>query len=361
MTIQHSLGTASCSAVRQYLRTAQDYGIDPLQALAAVNLPAGIMDNSISRISGREFQTLLRWLIDHTRDPLFGLNSARYVQPGSYSLLGYMVMNCRTAREALHMTPAYEAIVGDMGITRIEKHGAHLAMRWICQYDDDCVRPHMIDNVLGSWLLFARWLADLSAGKPELVQFEHPAPAPLLRRRYEEIFQAPLEFNAGRNALIIPEALLDTPLRQPDPLLLSTLEQQANAMMAELQQSQPLLLQTRALLRSLMQTSLPRRDRVAEQLGLTERTLQRRLQEAGTGYQQLLDDLRRELASEWLCQSNQPISDIADRLGFSEARSFHRRFKSWTGMTPGEYRERYSPGGAIQAPNKSNEMPPSSD
>ena len=335
---QNPLGTASANAVRQYLRAAQDYNLKPEDALNAAAIPAGILDNSVSRIDGRRFQTLIRWLIERTRDPLFGLKSARYVQPGSYSLVGYMAMNCRTAREALHITPLYEAIVGDMGITRIEKYGPHLAMRWVCQYDDPVVRPHMIDNVLGSWLLFARWLADMHDGKPERVLFERPRPSAQWLSVYEDIFCAPLEFGSNKSALIFPEPILDTPLRQPDPSLLAALEQQATQMMADLQQQHPVVMQTRSLLRALMQDGLPRRDKVAAELGLTERTLQRRLDEAGTGYQQLLDDLRRELASEWLRSSTMAVNDIAARLGFSEARSFHRRFKAWTGMTPGEYR-----------------------
>ncbi|ASP40029.1 AraC family transcriptional regulator [Bacterioplanes sanyensis] len=333
------LGTASANAIRQYLRAAQDYHIDPADALAATGLPSGILDNSVARITGREFQRLIRYLVERTQDPLFGLNSARYVQPGSYSLVGYMAMNARSAREALHLTPEYEAIVGDMGITRIEKYGPHIAMRWICQYDDSVVRPHMIDNVLGSWLTFARWLADLPDGKPERVQFESAAPSAAQVVHYQQVFQAPLEFGAPRNALIIQESVLDTPLRQPDPELLRTLEQQAAAVMADIRQRHPIVMQTRSLLRSLMSDGLPRREKVAAQLGINERTLQRRLQEAGTGYQQLLDDLRREAATDWLRNTRMPISDMACQLGFSDARSFHRRFKAWTGMTPGEYRQ----------------------
>lgn len=336
--ITNSLGTASANAIRQYLRAAQDYGIDPQHALTTNQMPLGIMDNSVARTSGRDFQRLLRWLIEQSKDPLFGLKSARYVQPGSYSLVGYMVMNARTAREALHLTPAYEAIVGDMGVTKIEPYDTHLAMRWVCQYDDPLVIQHMIDNVLGSWLLFARWLTGLT-GQPEKVLFQRKPPTPEERLIYDDLFQAPIVFNAPINALIIPEQLLDTPLRQPDSQLLQNLEQQAASIMAEIQQRHPIVLQTRSLLRSMMNDGLPRREKIAEQLDMTERTLQRRLQEAGTGYQQLLDDLRCEVATEWLRQSHLSIHDIALKLGFSESRSFHRRFKTWTGMTPGEYRQ----------------------
>jgi AraC-like DNA-binding protein len=74
---------------------------------------------------------------------------------------------------------------------------------------------------------------------------------------------------------------------------------------------------------------------------MTVRTLQRHLQNAGTSYQEILDQLRQELAEHYLLRSDLAIEDIASYLGFTEARSLHRSFKARTGMTPGEYRERH--------------------
>jgi len=332
------LGSASTAALRQYLRAAQDYGIEAEDALVQNDLPIGILDNSITRVTGSEFQRLIRWLVDACNDPLFGLKSGAYVQPGSYSIFGYMIMNCRSAREALHMTPMYESIVGDMGVTKLEKAGPRLAVRWTCQYDDPIIIPHMIDNVLASWTQFARYLADLPEGKPYCVQLERDEPSAEELAIYQKMFGCEIEFNAKRSALIVDEDVLEIPLRQPDPGLLQTLTQQAESMMDEIKQKKTIILQVRAVLRQLMEHELPRKEKVAEALDMTERTLQRRLQEAGTGYQNLLDDIRRETAIEWLTTTHVAINEIASNLGFSEVRSFHRRFKSWTGHAPGEYR-----------------------
>ncbi len=87
---------------------------------------------------------------------------------------------------------------------------------------------------------------------------------------------------------------------------------------------------------------LPRTERVADTYTRTVRTLQRHLQLAGTSYQEILDALRQELAEHYLLRSDLPIQDIASYLGFTESRSFHRSFKGWTGMTPGEYRQRHA-------------------
>jgi AraC-like DNA-binding protein len=332
------LGSASTSALRQYLRAAQDYGIEAEDALVQNNLPVGILDNSITRVTGTEFQRLIRWLVDACNDPLFGLKSGAYVQPGSYSIFGYMIMNCRSAREALHMTPMYESIVGDMGITKLEKAGSRLAVRWVCQYEDTTFIPHMSDNVLYSWTQFARYLADLPEGKPYRVQLERSRPNDQQLTTYQDMFGCDIEFNAKRNALIVDEEVLEIPLRQPDPGLLQNLTQQAESMMDEIKQKKTIVLQVRAVLRRLMEYELPRTEKVAEALNMTERTLQRRLQEAGTGYQNLLDDIRRETAIECLTKTHVAINEIASNLGFSEVRSVHRRFKSWTGHAPGEYR-----------------------
>ena len=75
--------------------------------------------------------------------------------------------------------------------------------------------------------------------------------------------------------------------------------------------------------------------------GAVRATLQRHLQQAGTSYQEILDQLRRELAEHYLQHSELPIQDIAAYLGFSYTRSFHRSFKQWTGCTPGQYREQH--------------------
>jgi AraC-like DNA-binding protein len=336
------LGSASTAALRQYLRAAQDYGIEAEDALVQNDLPIGILDNSITRVTGTEFQRLIRWLVDACNDPLFGLKSGSYVQPGSYSIFGYMIMNCRSAREALHMTPMYESIVGDMGVTKLEKAGSRLAVRWNCQYDDPVIIPHMIDNVLYSWTQFARYLADLPEGKPYCVQLERGLPNPEELAIYQEMFGCDIEFNAKRSALIVDEEVLEIPLRQPDPGLLQSLTQQAESLMDEIKQKKTIILQVRAVLRQLMEHELPRKEKVAEALDMTERTLQRRLQEAGTGFQSLLDDIRRETAIEWLTTTQVAINEIANNLGFSEVRSFHRRFKSWTGHAPGEYRTLHS-------------------
>jgi AraC-like DNA-binding protein len=145
-------------------------------------------------------------------------------------------------------------------------------------------------------------------------------------------------FEQPCSALVAPLSYLQTPLRQADAQLLRTLEEHALALMASLDDSS-LALRVKNALRQLLKEGLPRKEQVAEQFAMSVRTLQRQLQQAGTSYQQILDDLRQELAEHYLLHSDLPIQDIAQYLGFTEPRSFHRTFKSRTGVPPGEYRQ----------------------
>ncbi|WP_313462863.1 helix-turn-helix domain-containing protein, partial [Pseudomonas nitroreducens] len=95
-----------------------------------------------------------------------------------------------------------------------------------------------------------------------------------------------------------------------------------------------------ALLGEQLARGEPGRASVASELGLSERTLQRRLAEEGSSYQQLLADTRRQLAERYLGEGNLPATDIAALLGYSEPSVFFRAFRHWTGLTPGEYRQR---------------------
>lgn len=338
-----SLGTASIAAVRQYLRLAQARGLDWQRALVAAGLSADALDEGSERIEGHQFQQLIRELVVSSGDPLLGLHSGDYVQPGSYNVLGYITMSCATLGEAVARIAPFEKLVGDMGVTHLQQEGDQLRLTWHCAYPDPLVRPQMIDNVFASWINYARWLGDSPEASPALVTLERSSPGAQLEAEYRQRWGCPVTFGASRNSITLPLTLLNVPLRQPDPLLRKTLEAHAMTQIAALDDDSSLINRVRQAIRHQLQQGITRQDMVAEQLQTTARTLQRRLSQEGLSYQRLLDEERRELARHYLRESALSIPDIAMRLGFSEVRSFHRSFKGWFGQTPGEFRDSPSP------------------
>ncbi|MNL65735.1 HTH-type transcriptional regulator VirS [compost metagenome] len=96
--------------------------------------------------------------------------------------------------------------------------------------------------------------------------------------------------------------------------------------------------QIRRHLRGLSPDKWPERDDLALVLRMSNSTLQRRLQAEGTHYQNLKDDLRRDMAIDLLSRGDMTVTDVAAETGFQETSAFHRAFKKWTGVNPGAYR-----------------------
>jgi AraC-like DNA-binding protein len=155
------------------------------------------------------------------------------------------------------------------------------------------------------------------------------------------VFSCDIIFNQEYNCICVESGFLELPFPQANQQLLNSLFEHATKMLFELDKSSTLTKQVKNLLRLMINKEIPRRAAVAKQLHMSSRTLQRKLVEEGTGYQNLIDELRIELACHYLIQTSFTLEMIAEKLGFTETRSFYRYFKSWAGKTAGEYRKDY--------------------
>ncbi|WP_148862292.1 AraC family transcriptional regulator [Marinobacter fonticola] len=335
------LGSVSVAALRQYLRAADHKNIDTQSLLTDAGLDPEALPADDARIDGARFQHFIRQLADANSNPILGLETGDYVQPGSYSVLGYITMSCATLGEAIQYIIPYEKLVGDLGITQFFVQDDEMHLVWQCAYTDPIVRTQVIDNVIASWINYARWLGDEPNTRPRAVYLEHRSPGPDYESAYQTRWGCPVHFEASDNRVVAAKSLLDVPLRQPDPNLRRTLEAHAQNQMAGIERHTALLTQVKNAIRHQLLQGVSRQDIVAEQLGMTSRTLQRKLSYEGSSYQKLLDAVRQSLAEDLLGNTELPIPEIAFRLGFSETTSFHRRFKNSAGITPGEYRERH--------------------
>lgn len=334
------LGFISVAALRQYLASARVRRVDVDRALAAAGIATDELTNPEARIRGARFERLLNELVRRSDDPLFGLHTSEHVQPGSYNVMGYIAMSAGTVGEALSKVSRYEKLVGDMGTTETRLHDEHSEILWHCRYPRQPARRHLIENVFGSWLHYTRWLTGDLKLAPGEVWFEHPGPRFLHQQReYERVFRCPVRFSRPYSALIGPRRLLDYPLRQPDPTLLSTLEAHAARQLEALGIATSLGQRVRQCLEEALGGGrLPDRDQVARALRLNTRTLHRRLAAEGTGWQRILDDVRLERAKQHLRDSDCPQGEIAEDLGYADIRCFQRSFKRRTGQTPGQWR-----------------------
>ena len=334
------LGTASVSALRQYVRYADAKGIDTTPLFSKAGLEPIILDTDDGRLNGEQLQTFIRLLAEATGNPVLGLETGDYVQPGSYSVLGYITMSCATLAEAVTRIAPYEKLVGDMGTTGLRMKGDAVALVWTCNFTDPVVWPQVVDNVFASWINYARWLADDHEASPLRVKLRRSSPGGIHEKAYFERCQCPVEFGADENSVVLHQSLMSTRLRQPDPLLRKTLEAHALSQLALLDSDTDLTSRVKQSIQKQLADGVTRQDMIAEDLGMTSRTLQRKLGQEGMSYQKLLDDVRQQMAEDYLRNTEMSIPDIAFRLGYSETTSFHRKFKAATGQTPGDLRRK---------------------
>ena len=170
-----TLGSTSVPPLLKYLRHAEHLGVATAPALAAAGITAGQLDDNSLRLPVEAHERLLEYFCEHSGDLLFGLNSARFVLPNSWSVLGYITMNCATLGEVMNLIILFELLVGDMGTSRAEMVGEQVRLIWNCRHQQPRIRRHMVENVLASWLVYARWIAYTELS-PSHLFFEHPLP-----------------------------------------------------------------------------------------------------------------------------------------------------------------------------------------
>jgi AraC-like DNA-binding protein len=166
-------------------------------------------------------------------------------------------------------------------------------------------------------------------------RFAYPAPA--WKASYEEAFFCPVSFGADRHELRVDSAMLERPLPGGDPTTAAAAEAECRKLLERLGPGGGLTTRLRRILLA-SRGALPGQADAAAQLGVSERTLRRRLAEEGASFRAVSDGVRFELVTGYLEDTSLPLDEIAARTGFSDAANLSHAFRRWTGQTPGSWR-----------------------
>ena len=270
-----------------------------------------------------------------------GLEFGRQVRPDTFDVLGYALMTCRNLGEAIGLVPLYRRVVFDSGYseTRISEHGAMVKLAWVVlpeatraglPYDE-----LLAESLIASWVGLGRWITGAEMPLAE-VRFRHAAPDDTLP--FTGFFGCPVRFAAGENSLLFASELLTQPLLQADAELNLAMRDEARKAIDRPRGRQDIAAQVRQLLAPRLPKCETTLKHVAAGLGITPRTLQRRLASADFSFQDILDATRRELAQVYLRDPALSALDVALLLGYAEQSSFTRAFRGWFGTTPSAWR-----------------------
>jgi AraC-like DNA-binding protein len=172
---------------------------------------------------------------------------------------------------------------------------------------------------------------------PIAVSFTHSAPDDV--SRYEDFFSCEVQFGQEFNRLTFTSNDLDTPSLKADKsinsFIIERLKEKAEGVEVT---ANKLLNDTQKLIKEALPSGIPFAADIGRHLGMSTRTLSRRLSEKGTTYRQLVQDTQQMISTDLLKNTTETVSEIAFQAGFSEQSAFNRAFKRWTGQSPLEYR-----------------------
>lgn len=193
------------------------------------------------------------------------------------------------------------------------------------------------EATLASATAIAREVSPTGVFSPLEVHIAHPSPA--VTKHHEAYFGCPVFFGSDRDALLISNEVLNHPNKLGDEGITQFLLGHLDQELAQVGEVKPLQNRTKDVIARALSEGLPKMDVVARRMGMSVRSLHRRLAKGGLNFQTLTEDTRRELAIGLLLDERYSISEIAFLTGFSEQSSFTRAFKRWVGSTPATYRK----------------------
>ena len=175
------------------------------------------------------------------------------------------------------------------------------------------------------------------AWNPLRVEFAHAAPKDLTEVR--RVFGCKIVYDAPESRIHFDPSSLSLRMRAPEPELRKILDDHARAALGRLPRAVDFVDQVRSVIVEELPGGTPALADCARRLATSSRSLQRRLAEAGTSQEKLLDEVRRTLAIRYLDDRSISIAEVGFLLGFKDASAFYRAFRRWTGSTPGRLRD----------------------
>ncbi|MVM41775.1 helix-turn-helix domain-containing protein [Spirosoma sp. HMF3257] len=332
--------TLSVASINLILFVARQRGADADALARSVGISPEQLRDPDSRVLVRQVQALWREVIAATGDPTIALQLGELVNPVAIGVLAYVMMHSPTLGGAFDKLCQYQDIVCEGIRTRGKVvESATLGKQFILSLEitsADIIYPqHALNSELSVYLSAMRALTGHRIGASE-IRFAYSRPVDT--SEHERVFApARLMFDAPETTMTLDAALLDLPVLNASPTLSLLFEKHANDILDKLK-APSLSSRVKSEIVAIMKGEEPTLATVADRLSMGVRTLQLHLKEAGTSYQQLLDETRKELAVSHLRESHLSTTDIAYLLGFAEPSVFFRSFKKWTGQTPGAYR-----------------------
>jgi AraC-like DNA-binding protein len=326
------------NSARWLAREVMRLGVPMSRALAGTGLSSLWLKDDNALVAWDHYLKIVANALDATAEPALGLKLGHDMNLGEQGAWGYAIMSSPTLGEANQVALQFWELNG--ALVKLSYQGTATHHQWD-------IRPAFpmpsrrlwifaVEELLSTFLAAAVFLSNSGFHFSEIrLSYREPEHGAL----YRELFQCPILFEQGRDRFLVDSDLADRPTSLGHPQMAVFCRQHCENIRARLQGSDELIDNIRtAIITSAGQ--FPKLADVARCLAMSPRTLRRHLQARNLGFQQILDEVRTELAKEYLSDTSLTIDRIATRVGFTETATFRRAFKKWTGCGAAEYRKK---------------------
>ncbi|MDY7224900.1 AraC family transcriptional regulator [Hyalangium rubrum] len=267
-------------------------------------------------------------------DASLGLRLAQVVPLGTFELVEYCMRNSADLATCYQKLIRWQRLLHDAAGYHFELKGdvARLSHRPAPSLE---VPPQATGFILAKLVTIGRQLTGV-AFMPRTVSLSYPRPVD--DTEHTKVFGTGVRFSQPEVYFEFDRAVFDLRIQGMDPQLSALLERYAQRRLEEIPQAVDWVDDLAHRIRQALRGSVPDAATLARQLGMSTRTLSRRLHERGLTFQEVVDQARKELALRQLLNKDLKVLEVAFQLGFSEVSTFYRAFRRWTGTTPAAYR-----------------------
>lgn len=325
--------------VEALLQLAGEFGIERERLLGAAGLRAEVLLNPTGRLSLADFHQLAGAALLLCDEPALGLLLGLRLNASAHGILGYALLSSANLGRAVQFALKYYRVLGLTFELELVDNPDSLELRANESIPLGMLGRFAAEGLFGSLYGIAQFLL---GERPQGVEVGFAYPEPEHAARYREAFGVPAQFDQPWHWFRLPRHYLERPMALANPATMQMCEQQCEALLATLDVQEGLLSRLRRLLLA-RPGDFPTLDGAAHALHTSGRSLRRHLSAAGTSYQQVLDEVRKRLALQYLETTHLPLFEIALLLGFNDPSNFRRAFRKWTGRAPNDYRARPVP------------------
>ncbi len=313
-------------------------GVSPAAALDGVDVSHETLNSPTTRVALDQIIECYHNAMRLTRDPHFALHLGLKVHVSAYGMYGFALLSATDFRKSMQDAVKYHRLVAPLAEIAFHEDGerASWSMTPVSHPRVDAqMYKFLVELQTGThWSLMRDVMGPSFAPREVAVTFRPPGDV----GAYQAAFGCRIHFNCAHNRLVFDSAYLDRRPEQGNEITHSSVVELCESLLAELE----LRVGTAGKVREILVVNLMRPtsfETVAARLHMTTRTLRRKLDEEGTSFRKLVDELRMEVAVKYLRDTELTVDDIAHLLGFSEAAIFRRAFRRWTGRSPREFRD----------------------